>query len=406
LAVTFNTASFVGCVQPGEQLYNLLVHFFGIRLEITGGGQDERSRISAPPPYSFHDSGATDIGWRLQPRLAMISPDEIRFGFEKAYSMAQRIVYLSWPAGEITGGIKMVFRHVEVLREAGFDAVVATADAVPPAWFQSTAPVINLNAVVNGEDVLVFPENHHALLNAYAAWRNRKIVFCQSWSMAFRGVGTCRDYSDFGVSELLCVDPFTARFCQLRFPRLPVSIVPVYIDREQFHMEVNKKVQVAFAPRKRPLEVAFVHDLFQTMHPEFRNVPWVQIDGLTESQVASTLRETAVYLSLCRMESCPLTILEAFSCGCVTVGFTGIGGRQFTTMRNGFWAEEDDCIDCAEKLAEAVRLVTQGGARCSDMLEAIQTTARLYSRERMARRLVEVWRGFLAREAAAATNGQ
>ena len=75
--------------------------------------------------------------------------------------MVQRIVYLSWPAREISGGIKMAFRHVEVLREAGFDALIATADAEPPNWFPTTAPVINLNAVINGEDVLAQGSDRH-----------------------------------------------------------------------------------------------------------------------------------------------------------------------------------------------------------------------------------------------------
>ena len=50
--------------------------------------------------------------------------------------MTQRFVYLSWPATEIAGGIKLVFRHVEILREAGLDAVVATPGGEPPQWLE------------------------------------------------------------------------------------------------------------------------------------------------------------------------------------------------------------------------------------------------------------------------------
>jgi len=39
------------------------------------------------------------------------------------------------------------------------------------------------------------------------------------------------------------------------------------------------------------------------------------------------------------------------ACGCVVAGFTGFGAREFATTQNGFWAEEDDCLECAGQLA-------------------------------------------------------
>jgi len=91
--------------------------------------------------------------------------------------MTQRIAYLSWPAGEISGGIKLSFQHVEILREAGLDAVIATPDGKPPAWFKTTVPVIEFSDLARDADVLVFPENHHDMLKSHAEWSNRKVVF-------------------------------------------------------------------------------------------------------------------------------------------------------------------------------------------------------------------------------------
>ena len=166
--------------------------------------------------------------------------------------MTQRIVYLSWPAGEISGGIKMAFRHVKVLREAGWDSVIATADARPPHWFESAAPVIDLAAVAPAEDVLVFPENDNALLQRFAAWPNRKVILCQNWCMAIRGLGERRDYAEFGVSRILCVDPYTADYCRLRFPAMRVEIAPVYVDHELFRFQSEKTLQIACSPRSAP----------------------------------------------------------------------------------------------------------------------------------------------------------
>ena len=122
--------------------------------------------------------------------------------------------------------------------------------------------------------------------------------------------------------------------------------------------------------------------------------------------MAAILKDSAVYLSLGRFESCPLSILEAMASGCIPAGFTGLGGRQYTTQRNGFWADEDDCIQCTEKLIQAVRLAIEGGPRRSDLLEAAHATASYYSRERMAQSVVDFWRRFLERPKAPESIGQ
>jgi len=50
-----------------------------------------------------------------------------------------RIVYVSWPATEISGGIKAAFQHVEILTEAGLDAAIASRDSSAPGWFKTDA---------------------------------------------------------------------------------------------------------------------------------------------------------------------------------------------------------------------------------------------------------------------------
>jgi glycosyltransferase involved in cell wall biosynthesis len=115
----------------------------------------------------------------------------------------------------------------------------------------------------------------------------------------------------------------------------------------------------------------------------------------TEQKVAEILQQSIIYLALCRFEGVPLSILEAFSCGCIVAGFTGYGAREYTTVNNGFWASEDDCMDCAVQLARAAKLVTDGGPMLNDMLESGILSANYFNRERLSRRLVEFWRGFL-----------
>jgi hypothetical protein len=304
----------------------------------------------------------------------------------------RRIIYLSWPAHEISGGIKMVFRHVEALRQAGFAAFVATPDGQPPGWFTSDAPVLGLADLSPNTDVLVFPENHNPLLEHFAGWPVLKAVFCQNQYMVPRGLGSRRDYADYGVRVLICPGQVVAAYCRRRFPALHTLIVQNYVDSNVFRFQRAKRLQIAYIPRKRPAEVGIINDLFRAENPKWADIPWLQIVNVPEAEVARVLGESAVYLSLCRFEAFPLTVLEALASGCVIAGFTGIGGREIATAGNGFWAAEDDCVDCVDQLTEAVRLVVEGGDGWREMAEASVRTALLFGRERFVERLVTCWR--------------
>jgi hypothetical protein len=306
-----------------------------------------------------------------------------------------RIVYLSWPAHEITGGIKMAFRHVETLCQAGFEACVATPDAKPPTWFDTTATVLSLKDLAPSTDILVFPENHAGFLRQFAAWPNRKVVFCQNQFMVWRGLKDAGDYADFGVRDVICPAELVAAFCRRRCPQQRVHLVPYGLDEQMFHPRPPKRLQIAFAPRKRPLEAAFIRDVFRADNPSLASIPWVPLSRLPEKEVARILGESALYLSLCRFEALPLSALEALASGCVVAGFTGFGGRDYATSGNGFWAAEDDCLDAVEQLAQAARLVVEGGDRLRRLVENVLRTAAVYSPQRFVHQLTECWRRLL-----------
>jgi hypothetical protein len=310
----------------------------------------------------------------------------------------RRIIYLSWPAREITGGIKMTFRHVEALRQEGFHAFIATPDAQPPGWFETTAPILPLSELVPGTDLLVFPENHAGFLKQFVDWTNRKVIFCQNQFMVFRGLDGRADYADFGVHDLICPGQQVAAFCRRRFPKQTIHLIPYPLDTQLFQPQQPKRLQIAYAPRKRPLEAAFLGDLFRAENPSLASIPWVALAKMSEKEVAHVLGESALYLSLARFEALPLSMLEALSSGCVVAGFTGFGGRDYATSANGFWAAEDDCLDAADQLTRAARLVVEGGDRYQHLVEDARRSAAVYSRERFLRHLIDCWQKLLQDE--------
>ena len=306
-----------------------------------------------------------------------------------------RIAYLSWPAQEISGGIKAAFQHVELLLDAGLDAVVATEDGRGPPWFETNAPIVTLDAI--GEtDILVFPENHEGLLKRFAGRPNPKVVFCQSILHAWRGLGDRDSFGAFGVTHLLCPSHIAMQFCRRRFPDLQLAYTPFYIDETRFVGAPAKKLQIACEPRKRPMEAMFIRDLFRASFPQFRNLDWLLIQKATERQVAEVLGRSAVYLSLARIEAHSVTCLEAMACGCIVAGFAGrVGHNDSATAANGFWAAEDDVESCTDQLARAVQVAVDQREPYRAMVAQARQTAHAYRKEEVARLLLAAWRAIL-----------
>ena len=90
-----------------------------------------------------------------------------------------RILYLSFPDGRITGGQKMILRHVQALRDLGFEARlwVRGPGQLPPG----AAPDVPVEAgtAFQAEDVLVIPEDAKNALAAAAGFPQQTVVFCQ-----------------------------------------------------------------------------------------------------------------------------------------------------------------------------------------------------------------------------------
>jgi hypothetical protein len=309
--------------------------------------------------------------------------------------MTRRIIYFSPPPSRITGGIKTIFRHVEMLVASGIDAVVAIKDGVRPTWFASTAP---LRPIERGSfrrsDILVFPEDQPVLLQRFRRFPLHKVVFCQNAYYAWHGIGRSPDLAADGVRTLLAVSRSVADYLARRFEGMPIATVSCAVDTALFR-PAAKRLQVAYAPRKRPTEAGFIRDWVD--HRLAHAAPFVKISGMSEAQVAETLGQSAVFLALSRMEALPLMPLEAMASGCIVAGFTGIGAREYASAANGFWCDDDDFPACVEAVVRAVELARGGAADYDAMRAEGARTAAAYSIAAVTERLVAFWRAEMER---------
>jgi glycosyltransferase involved in cell wall biosynthesis len=224
----------------------------------------------------------------------------------------------------------------------------------------------------------VLPEDQSRALEAFAIRPQRKVVYCQNHFYAAMIMTDSRTYADFGVSHILCSGQTIHDYCRHRHPGVPAHVIPIGVDPQKFYPR-PKQERITFMPRERPVEAAYIRDLFRFDYPQFRDIPWLELSNKSESEIAEALGGSSVFLVLHRLDSLPLTGLEAMASGCVVAGFTGIGGREYARPENGFWAEEDDFPTCVRQLAEAVLLSRETGPRHEAYASACAQMASRYT---------------------------
>ncbi len=304
----------------------------------------------------------------------------------------RQIVFRCPPTNFVTGGIKHLFKMTEALRELGFDAIVCEDNAQRPLWFASSAPIIKIDQLrPDANQILVIPEDQLHILPTITHWPQKRVIYVQNEFYSGAQISDGLSYSDYGVTDVISTTRSIDAYIRYRHPDVRSHLVPYGIDVGVFKPAQIKREAIAYLPRKRPIEANYLRDSFRYAFPDLRGWDWWPLVNEAEAKVATAMGEAGVFLSLGRLESLGLTPLEAMACGCVVAGFTGIGGREYATSANGFWAAEDDFPSCVKQLRAAVELAGSNSLPRVAYHEACWATVGKYSQRAFVDAVQKAW---------------
>ena len=307
------------------------------------------------------------------------------------------------------GGELVNFQHVASLRRQGWRAFAWLQEGAELEWPSQAFPV----PVVQGgphhqwkaHDVLVLPEVWSA-----SGWQIMREQGCQlvmhnqNPYYTFRGLSTVSALNAFPLAGALCCSAFTRDTLQAWGSTTDWHVVqPMVLPHfEQALARIGglsgKRQQIAFMPRKRPNEAKLLRQWFAALCPQWAHVPWVEVDGMSRPQVAQTLAESLVFVSLSKDEGLGLPPLEAMAAACLVAGFTGGGGQEYATPANGLWVVDGQLPELALAIG---RLLAMDAPQQAVRVQAGQATAALFDAANFDAQLSAAWRGILGDAAAA-----
>jgi len=266
----------------------------------------------------------------------------------------RRLVYVSPDSNTPTGGIKVIYRHAEAMRDLGFDAhVMHFAAGFRCDWFANDASIIQLSQL-RPTDIVVIPEIMTSLAIQLQSLGIDYCMFVQNGYLVLptADIATLRKCYDGALLTLSISDDTTGLLLSL-FPSLVNSILRqrYSIDRSKF-MRAAKRDVVTYMPRKLPLHASNVVPWLATEFPAWQFMP---LHGMAEAQVAAALGQSRIFLAFSDFEGCPVPPIEAALCGNVVIGYPGWGGREYWHEPNFRAVEFGNTRDFVRKFYEVDR---------------------------------------------------
>ncbi len=308
-----------------------------------------------------------------------------------------RVIFLCpFARNDITGGVKIAYRHAELLRQAGISACVYQPEGTP-SWFEANVPVIrDRRSIPQADDLLVFPETLNGELAelVQAPLSAKKILYCQAHYYALFNSLPAERLSQLGFARVACQSTVAKGFLERVLRFRDVAVIPCHIDRALFRPR-EKRMQIAFIPRKLPREAAAIQRIFQLKYRQFANVNWLPIENRTEREIALIFGESAIVLSLPFLESFGLVPLEAMSAGALVAGFRGYGGQEYATAENGLWFEPDHLEETSDALARLLGDILRKDPEVERMRQAGFATVARYSEEATRNALLDFYQSLL-----------
>jgi glycosyltransferase involved in cell wall biosynthesis len=304
-----------------------------------------------------------------------------------------RILYITHDSHVPSGGVKTIYSHVSLLVKNGYSAFVLhnqTGFKLP--WLECDVPVLystDKDFQLSPKDIIIIPEDYRAALEALRNINVKKYVFCQNHFYIFKGLQKDNSWADLGI-DVFCSSEIISKFLQSVFDYDGVPVIHYAIHLELFKPR-KKILQIAYMPRKRPAELDFIRNLFNRLYKQYKEVPWICIDKVSEEKVAQILSESAIFLSTSLYEGFGLPPIEAMACGCIVVGFHGGGGLEYASNENGYWCKEGDIVECVRTLGRVISNIENNDKKVNKVRNQALKKAGEYTFDRQERELLDFW---------------
>ncbi|QFU18215.1 glycosyltransferase [Microvirga thermotolerans] len=292
----------------------------------------------------------------------------IVFSFRDEDASEPTVYFLVPDYNRPSGGVRTLYRHVDILNAAGLHAVVLHRRRnFRCTWFEHRAPVRNVQQVtICRNDLLVLTELDidildrlprglkHAIFNQgiHLTWTRATgtELYHYTENPDLVGVVTVSDHS---------LHVMRHAFNPPRLRRIRLSIDPCIY----YWTDASRAKRISYMPRRGERDIPPVLGILRARRvlDDWQILP---IDGMAPAEVGDALRTSRIFLSFSEQEGFGLPAAEAMACGNYVIGYHGFGGGEFFRPEFSMPVPSADVLAFASEVERAVNRDREDGGWC------------------------------------------
>ena len=310
----------------------------------------------------------------------------------------KRIVYGAPPSNTPAGGVKVIYKHSELLNKMGVESGVwhPGADDFKCSWFNSEIKNISTKELNPAKDIIILPEIWASVYaktfkeigfeyaiyvqNAYYANFNldatNKNNIKESYQNAKFIMSISKDTSQF-LRDIFLID------------ESKIILQRYSIDNNIFKPG-NKEKIITYMPRKMEQHSSRVISLLHNELPYGWKIE--SINNKSEDEVARELSKSIIFLAFSEFEGLPVPPVEAAMAGNIVIGYHGQGGKEYWNNSTFIEINQGDIQNFIKKTINEIQNIDKYGIQIDDINKTINNLNEYFSKnneELLIKKLIE-----------------
>lgn len=304
----------------------------------------------------------------------------------------RRIIFLCPADDTPTGGIKVIYRHCELLNRLGVNAFVMHPfdQGFRCSWFAHNARFTDSPQLDPAHDFVIVPELWALPFGQQCREAGLRYgIFVQNGYLT-HAVLPAHSRADVqaayqGAALILSISADSSRMVRTNYPGIrPERIVPVrYSIGPQFHTAANaggggsRARRISYMPRKLADHASRVmYALHAHLPPGWQLLP---IHQASEADCARLLFSSSIFMSFSSFEGLPLPPLEAAVAGNMVIGYTGEGAKEYWHKPQFQEIQPGDIVGFSSAVVRAARQLDSGAMNLASLRASSLALAQRFS---------------------------